>query len=124
MHMHVNINMTIGMNLHLLIRITINVNKHTLKSTHARIQEKHQMTRGASEEKWGLKEVHRQRRPCCFEKELAEGHLYRIQEKHQMTRGEPEEKRRLRQKRRQRQACVLKKSWPKASSTEYKRSIR
>ena len=60
----------------------------------------------------------------CFEKELAEGQLYRIQEKHQMTRGESEEKRRLRQEHRQGQACVLKKSWPKASSTEYKRSIR
>ncbi len=63
--------------------------------------------------------------PACVKKQkLAEDQLYRIQEKHQMARGESEEKRRLRQECRQRQACVLKRSWRKASSTEYKRNIR
>ena len=89
-----------------------------------RITSKQQKTREASDDKSWVGQVHKQGRACSLRKELAEGQLYRIQEKHEMTRGEPEEKRRLGQEHRQRQACVLKKSWPKASSTEFKRGIR
>jgi hypothetical protein len=89
-----------------------------------------QNTREASDDKRGIRrQEETQTRTQTetslrFEKELAEGQLHRIQEKHQMTRGESEEKRRLRQEHRRREACVLKKSWPKASSTEHKRSFR